>query len=167
MQIEIDFDVFKALTALRKTEEDTYNSVIRRLLKLEPIKGEARDIGTVEDILGGGPGYRNNLFQLLAKLPPSAMTAKHGNFLNSLTDGGAWYSNVFFPEGTLFRASYKGQTYAGEIREGCWVDQEGNKRTSPSDAASAISGNNVNGWKFWYAKRPSDDDWVKLDELKQ
>jgi len=32
--IEIDFDVFKALTALRETERVTYNEVIRRLLGL-------------------------------------------------------------------------------------------------------------------------------------
>lgn len=32
--IEIDFDVFKALTSLREREEVTYNDVIRRLLDL-------------------------------------------------------------------------------------------------------------------------------------
>lgn len=32
--IEIDFDVFKALTALRASEADSYNDVIRCLLKL-------------------------------------------------------------------------------------------------------------------------------------
>ena len=34
MNIEIDFDVFKALTGLRESERDSYNTVIRRLLKL-------------------------------------------------------------------------------------------------------------------------------------
>lgn len=33
--IEIDFDVFKALTALRQSEGDSYNDVLRRLLRLE------------------------------------------------------------------------------------------------------------------------------------
>jgi len=33
MQIDIDFDVFKALTILREGEGDSYNSVLRRLLK--------------------------------------------------------------------------------------------------------------------------------------
>lgn len=34
MQIEIDFDVFKALTLLREQESVTYNDIIRRLLEL-------------------------------------------------------------------------------------------------------------------------------------
>jgi len=34
--IEVDFDVFKALTARRATEHVTYNDVLRELLKLEP-----------------------------------------------------------------------------------------------------------------------------------
>jgi hypothetical protein len=32
--IEIDFEVYKALTALRQSETDNYNSVLRRVLKL-------------------------------------------------------------------------------------------------------------------------------------
>jgi len=35
-QIEIDFDVFKELTAHLENESDSYNSVLRRLLKLPP-----------------------------------------------------------------------------------------------------------------------------------
>jgi|SRR5215213_8135680 len=34
MNIEIDFEVFKALTARRETEATTYNEVIRKLLNL-------------------------------------------------------------------------------------------------------------------------------------
>ena len=34
--IEIDFEVFKALTALRASEQVTFNDVIRTLLKLKP-----------------------------------------------------------------------------------------------------------------------------------
>lgn len=37
--IEVDFDVFKALTARRAAEHVTYNDVIRELLKLEPRVG--------------------------------------------------------------------------------------------------------------------------------
>lgn len=33
--LEVDFPVFKALTALRVSEADSYNDVIRRLLKME------------------------------------------------------------------------------------------------------------------------------------
>src|ERR1700735_2883725 len=34
MQIEIDFDVFKTLTAMRKNEATTYNDVLRSVLEL-------------------------------------------------------------------------------------------------------------------------------------
>ena len=34
MQVEVDFEVFKALTARRDTEETTYNEVLRQLLDL-------------------------------------------------------------------------------------------------------------------------------------
>jgi hypothetical protein len=40
MQIEIDFDVFKALTAMRESEDTTYNDVLRRILEL-PQTGSA------------------------------------------------------------------------------------------------------------------------------
>ena len=38
--IEIDFDVFKALTGRRESEKDSYNDVLRRMLGLkQPIEG--------------------------------------------------------------------------------------------------------------------------------
>lgn len=166
MQIDIDFDVFKALTALRESEDDSYNAVVRRLLNLSPESLKTEEVGTADDLLHGVRREPVNILQLLAALPPTTLTSRHGNFLNSLAAGGAWFNNIHFPEGTLFRATYKGETYSGKIRNGRWVDQDGNKRTSPSDAASAISGTNVNGWKFWYTKRPTDEDWVRLDDLK-
>jgi hypothetical protein len=42
MQIDIDFDVFKTLTAMRETEETTYNEVLRRLLELPARKSSVR-----------------------------------------------------------------------------------------------------------------------------
>ena len=41
MTIEIDFEVFKALTMRRASEEVSYNDVLRELLGLPPSKGEA------------------------------------------------------------------------------------------------------------------------------
>jgi len=38
MSIEIDFDIYKALTARRQTEQETYNDVLRELLGLGPKK---------------------------------------------------------------------------------------------------------------------------------
>ncbi|HVM60272.1 MAG TPA: hypothetical protein VMV72_05330 [Verrucomicrobiae bacterium] len=36
MYIEIDFEVFKALTAMRETEQTTHNDILRRMLNLSP-----------------------------------------------------------------------------------------------------------------------------------
>ena len=80
--------------------------------------------------------------------------------------GGAWFNGVHFPEGTQFRATYKGTPYFAEIKNGLWVDSNGVVRTSPSDAASEISDTNVNGWRFWHALKPGDTEWRRLEEFK-
>ena len=144
MQVDIDFEVYKGLTAHLQSESDSYNEVIRRLLGL-PSAG-----------LTGG-----HINALEYGLPVSAGNALAGGV------GGVWYGNVFFMDGTIFRATYKGQTYFAEIRGGQWVGLDGVARTSPSHAASAISGTNVNGWRFWFGKRPGDLDWSRIDAFRQ
>lgn len=158
MQIEIDFDVFKALTALREHEGDTYNAVIRRLLKLptqNALTGAINAFSPERDKDLKPPNALTNATSALSAYP---------NVLMAL--GGAWFDNIHFPEGTQFRATYKGQTFFAEIKDGCWVGSDGLVRTSPSAAASAISKTNVNGWRFWHAKRPGDPGWSRIDEFK-
>jgi hypothetical protein len=128
MQIDIDFEVFKALTALRKRESHTYNDVLRDLLRLKPAADESS--------------------------APSASPK------GLLLRGG-----LFLPDGTRLRVTYKGIEYLAEIRNGRWIDQAGTEHASPSAAAQHITKTNVNGWRFWEAKRPSDVDWRKLDTL--
>ncbi len=146
MQVEIDFEVFKALTAQLENETDTYNEVIRRLLGL-PASEPALLPGELDT-----PGLPT---------PPQA------NALSPFASGGVLFSNVYFPNDTVFRATYKGKTYRARIQQSQWVDEFGNVRTSPSDAASAISGTNVNGWRFWFVRRPTDEDWQRMDALKR
>jgi hypothetical protein len=176
MQIDIDFEVFKALTALRQSEVDSYNAVIRRLLGLQTE-------GQLNALLGNTPSA--GLFGLtpnaLASLPRGNVTEKGSgpvggqNALGTETPvneliarylGGAWFNNVHFPEGTKFRATYKGQTHLAEISGGKWVGVDGISRNSPSDAASAITNTNVNGWRFWFAQMPGDPNWRRIDELR-
>lgn len=142
MQIEIDFEVFKALTACLVTESDTYNEVIRRLLNIPTTEVTSR-IGEID-----APGL------------PAMLQGLGGQ------TGGVWFSNVFFPDGTIFRATYKGRTHRAQIHNSQWLDEFGNVRRSPSDAASAISQTNVNGWRFWFVRRPQDEDWSRMDTLK-
>lgn len=155
MQIEIDFDVFKALTALRENEADTYNHVLRRLLNLPASDPTGPGLAPILAAMSGhstqgkGSGAPTTLESLL-----------------TAASKGVWYNNVFFPEGTHFRATYKGKTFFAQIKDGRWIGQDGVLRSSPSDAANAISGTNVNGWRFWYARRPNDSEWRRMDEFK-
>lgn len=56
-QIDIDFDVFKSLTALRESESHTFNDVLRALLKLpDVLRGEpSKTIQSLQDgrLVGG------------------------------------------------------------------------------------------------------------------
>lgn len=144
MQIDIDFEVFKSLTALRESESDSYNNVIRRLLKLPSPMILLRDLA--------GLSAKQGDVSLDAQ--PAGMTL------------GVWFGRAHFLEGTKFRATYKGRTYLAEIRDGKWIGEDGKERRSPSDAAGAISGTNVNGWRFWFAQSPTDPAWRRLDELR-
>ena len=127
MQIDVDFDVFKALTLRRETEDVTYNDVLRELL----------DLGSTKLV--------------------SQPRASGG--------GGCTFKGVFLPNGTQLRVTYKGALYRAEIRDGHWLDEAGTPRSSPSDAATAITGTQVNGWRFWEVKRPNDPAWRKLVAL--
>jgi len=74
---------------------------------------------------------------------------------------------VSLPNGTILRATFKGKSYFAEILEGRWFDREtGASRNSPSQAAMAITGTVTNGWLFWEVRRPEDNDWVPLGELR-
>lgn len=141
MQIEVDFEVVKALVAKLEHEGDTYNEVIRRLLGLSA--AEAPRFGEID--LPGQPD----------------VVATFG-----APTGGVWFSGVFFPDGTRFRATYKGRTFRAWIQNSSLIDEFGNIRTSPSQAASAITNTNVNGWRFWFVRRPHDEDWLRMDALK-
>lgn len=142
-QISVDFEVWQNLVGKMKGPNQDLNEVLRDLLQLG---ASQTSFLPGEMDLPGIPAPSN-------ALSPSV--------------SGAWFSNVFLPDGTLFRATYKGKTYSGGIKNSQWIDELGQIRSSPSDAASAVSGTNVNGWRFWYVLRPQDKDWQRLDELKR
>jgi hypothetical protein len=174
MQIDIDFDVYKALTALRVSEIDSYNAVIRRLLDF-PVENAFTTLGSMHGMTQ--PIAENALAQGLTKTKKAGLFGANKNRNALATDrgvggllakylGGVWFSNVHFPDGTKFRSTYKGRTYFAEIKGDQWVGSDGVARSSPSEAASAISSTNVNGWRFWYFQMPGDPGWRRLDELK-
>ena len=75
------------------------------------------------------------------------------------------YKGVRFPSGTELRAHYKGVLYSAAIDEqGILVN--GDRASSPSDAARLITNNNVNGWNFWEVRLPDDSRWRVLKSLR-
>lgn len=168
MQIEIDFEVYKALTLRRLSESDSYNSVLRRVLDLpsqSAVMAAAR---------GEPYGETARKIERIARgeLPHSKLAAAAQGIdleapRNTSPPLGAWFDNIFFPEQTRFRATYKGQTFEAVITGGCWIGGDGIIRTSPSAAAKAISNTNVNGWRFWHALLPDKAKWRRLDEVRQ
>jgi len=91
----------------------------------------------------------------------------------TIPDRGAWLGKgVKLPSGTELRMDYRGKEYRGVIRESAWI-VEGKKFKSPSAAAGGVAETkkggrpSLDGWKYWYVKRPGDLDWISLGSLRQ
>jgi hypothetical protein len=81
--------------------------------------------------------------------------------------GKPWVAKgVVFPQGTEFRAAYKGRIYYGKSEGGFFV-LDGKKFSSPSAAAISITKNSVNGWKFWECKFPGRQNWQLIITLRK
>ncbi|MBL8515942.1 MAG: DUF2924 domain-containing protein [Betaproteobacteria bacterium] len=143
--IQVDFEVFKALTALRPQESVTENDVLRSLLKLPAV-------GTVVSIPPGLQGERIIGPRIPVPMPPPPA--------DWVTKG------VNFPEGTEFRANYKGQTHLGRVHQRALV-VNGERFDSPSAAAMRITGGTpVNGWLFWECRLPGEGQWRIIKSLR-
>ncbi len=89
--IEVDFDVFKALTLRRPTESVTENDVLRELLGLSPAP---RSLSAARETSVIAP-----------PIDPDSWLSK----------------GVRFPAGTEFRAHYKGETHLARVEKGALV----------------------------------------------
>ena len=144
--ITVSMDVFKQLTA-RLEQGQTHDDVIRDLLAMDSI------------------------VELEQVLHPSVAALKdqfdHMKLQSVLGRDGFYSRGLWLPNGSLMKARYQQREFRAEIKNNCWFDENGNSHSSPSAAASAITGNNVNGLRFWEAKRPTDKGWVRLANLVQ
>lgn len=139
MQIEIDFDVFKALTLRREDESISYNDVLRELLALDKVRPQSP----------------------VQHVAESSIKA----FSVSAHTNGYAYRDGFLPNGTKLKALYKNRVYNAEITDGCWINDDGSKHPTPTAAASHITKTSTNARRFWSAKRPGDNDWHRLNSL--
>lgn len=140
MQIEVSLEVFKALTARLEFDGQSYSDLIKDLLNEDsPVEPEPE--------------------------PPHGGAMAHRVFLRQADRGGFASRNLWLPHGTQLRARYKQKEYLAWIDNNAWCDSTGIRYSSPSAAAKAITGNNVNGLRFWEAMRPEDRTWVRLEAL--
>lgn len=140
--INIDLDVHKVIENGRQAFSEDANTVLRRLLGLStaiPVTSE------------------------LSSSPPPQ---------NSPAKDRSWScEGICLPYGTKFRMTYNNHTHQGEIVDGMWVIN-GTVYSSPSGAAIAVARTRrgkptrLNGWSLWEVKRPEDQTWIKLDDLR-
>jgi len=147
-QIDVSLEVYKALTSRLRFEKQSYDDVIREMLKLDsPVE--------IESPAGASISSLQNIAEAFSQ-----------SFADVQPGGGFYSRGLLLPNGTKIRARYKQKLYRAEVQDDIWVDADGRKHSSPSAAAAAITGTNVNGWRFWEALRPGDKEWARLELLK-
>jgi predicted CopG family antitoxin len=134
--IELDFDVWKELTTLRISEEITYSDVIRDLLRKSRPSEET--LVNTKTVKGGLYGRQER---------------------------GSSKMHIYIPNGTEFRAKYKGKMYAGVVQQDVLV-VNGNSYPTPSAAAHSITNTPHNGWIFWQCRLPGQNKWRTAQELR-
>ena len=84
----------------------------------------------------------------------------------------AWASKgVTLPHGTELRMEYNGRVYTGAVENGSWL-VEGGHYKSPSAAAGGVARTkgghrtSLDGWIYWQVKRPGDNDWIGISQLR-
>jgi len=102
----------------------------------------------------------NDVIRQLLKLP-ATNSARPG-----APSQGWVQKGVTFPNGTEFRATYKGKTHVARVIENQMIF-EGQPMTSFSEAANRVTHNSVNGWRFWECRSPGESEWRLADTLKR
>ena len=76
------------------------------------------------------------------------------------------YGGVPLPDGTQLRMNYHGRMHYAYMHNARFC-VSGKYADSPSGAACLIaSGKHLNGWDYWSARRPDDEDWIPLWKLR-
>lgn len=194
MQIDIDFDVFKALTVRREHENVSYNDVLRGLLEINldsPLSPPvtARNNAPHQVDRTGLPWDERIHAKTKVKIADGTWRKRRGVDSSVVTvveaelrDGrkferpikafsaitnvdGYAFRGGFLPNGTKLKALYKNRIYTAEIVDGCWLSEDGVRHPNPSAAVTHITGTSSAYGHFWSAKRPGDSDWRRLSSI--
>lgn len=142
MDISRSLECYNALTARLTHEGQTYDDLIRNLLEVDSV---------IEPDVVPAP------YSVVAEILDRARSAAEGGFASR---------GLYLPDGTLLRARYKGKLYTARIVDGDWSDPNGEIQSSPSAAATAVTGTNVNGLRFWEAQLPGEKGWRRIEVLR-
>lgn len=106
--------------------------------------------------------YNEVVRELLGMKPrPNSTEVKSGQ------SAGDWVvKGVCFPVGTEFRTEYKGKRFEATVLEGSLVCN-GERFSTPSAAAMAITDSPVNGWVFWDCRFPGESSWKSIKSLRR
>lgn len=107
----------------------------------------------------------NDVIRKLLVLPEDSVEQDIEDIVKDLVS--SWFiKGATFPARTQFRAEYKGNIFFGEVIDAALV-VNGKAFKSPSSAATEITGNSVNGWKFWECKFPDEVKWQPISKFKK
>lgn len=157
-RIEIDFDVHKKIEEARRSFDDSPNAVLRRLLDIiDDDPPTSQHLAHVDDgqILSG-----------------ESLEFMSGRSLSTDDSEQSWWGKgVTLPHGTELRMEYRGRFYTGVIDNGRWM-VEGERFGSPSKAAGGVARTKdgkrpqLNGWIYWQVRRPGDEEWIPISQLR-
>ena len=153
-RIEIDFAVHKKIEEARRSFSDSPNAVLRRLLNIGDDEQSSERLMPIGNEPEEVPGFK------------SARP-----WLDEDSEQPWWGKGVTLPHGTEVQMEYRGRRYSGVIRNGRWL-VEGERFGSPSAAASGVARTkdgkrtNLDGWRYWFVRRPMDEDWIPINQLR-
>lgn len=82
-------------------------------------------------------------------------------------DTGGWFTKgVKFPDGTEFRARYRGEVHYAKVEAGALV-LDSKRYDSPSAAAVSITGKPTNGWTFWECRFSGKTSWQMIKAFRK
>lgn len=133
-------------------------------------RGKARDaFGIIENVVEDfleRTKYDDNLWSqnFIDELDEEELenfTAEFGR-----DDKGYQWQNVFLPNGTELKMTYKSNAYYASVRFEHIVYKE--LHLSPSEFARKVAENTSrNAWRDIWIKRPNDKEWLLADDLRR